>query len=69
MVAARRLRPHQVLAAPLAGGASVFGPAEAVAGPGALASHPSATFVPGSNAIALAWGAGRAVEVSQRPAP
>ena len=59
----------QILAAPLAAGASAFGPAEAVTGPEALASHPSATFVPGSNAIALAWGANRSVEVSQRPAP
>jgi hypothetical protein len=59
----------QILAAPLAAGAAAFGPAEVVAPPEPLAWHPTAAFAPGSNAITVAWGANRSVEVSQRPAP
>jgi hypothetical protein len=59
----------QILAAPLAEGASAFGPAEVIAPPEELADHPTAAFVPGSNAIMVAWAANRSVEVSQRPAP
>ena len=45
----------QILAAPLAAGATAFGPAETVSAPGDLVNEPSAAFDPRTNRIVLSW--------------
>lgn len=60
---------NQVLAAPLAAGATAFGPAEAVSAPAPLLQAPSAAFDPVTGQALVAWQAGGAVETSERPAP
>ena len=66
---------NQVLAAPLASGASAFGPAETVSAPLPFLHQPSAAFDPKTGNAVVAWqvppqgGAPNRVEMSQRPAP
>jgi hypothetical protein len=66
---------NQVLAAPLAAGATTFGPAEPVSSALPFLHQPSAAFDPETGQAVVAWqvppagGAPNRVEVSQRPAP
>jgi hypothetical protein len=59
----------QVLAVPLAGGATAFGPVEQVSPVGGFLGRSSARFIDGRVWVAWADPGVRAVEVAQRPAP